>query len=182
MIWRLTEFIKPVEPNHVSRELQAHADGAVGALVPRVRVVRTKRVRYRQVEHGHVVRLGPEYDAVAPQLAEELDAQEPVEAHEEREEKGDVVDLLARALEDLVDAGLGHGELEEGADEADHDHWARGAEHAEEGVVGQHAGDLEHLEQGGDPEEERHDVVELAPAVSEVGVLALERNNGKLNQ
>jgi hypothetical protein len=48
--------------------------------------------------------------------------------------------------------------------------------------VGQHAGDLEHLEQGGDPEEERHDVVELAPAVSEVGVLALERNNGKLNQ
>ena len=44
-----------------------------------------------------------------------------LQAHEEQEEYGDVVDLLAGPLEYLVDPGLGHGELEGGADEADHD-------------------------------------------------------------
>ena len=60
-------------------------------------------------------------DAVVAEVPEELHPQQPVERHEEEEEDGDVVDLLARALEDLVDPGLGHAELEEHADEADHD-------------------------------------------------------------
>ena len=44
-----------------------------------------------------------------------------LQAHEEQEEYGDVVYLLAGPLEYLVDPCLGHGELEGGADEADHD-------------------------------------------------------------
>ncbi len=44
-----------------------------------------------------------------------------LQAHEEQEEDGDVVYLLAGPLEYLVDPCLGHGELEGGADEANHD-------------------------------------------------------------
>ncbi len=40
-----------------------------------------------------------------------LNSKQSVERHEEEEEDGDVVDLLARPLEDLVDPGLWHRKL-----------------------------------------------------------------------
>ena len=46
-----------------------------------------------------------------------LNSEQSVEGHEEEEEDGDVVNLLTRTLEDLVDPGLGHRELQEDANE-----------------------------------------------------------------
>ena len=46
--------------------------------------------------------------AVAVQIPKELNTKEAVENPEEDEEEGDIVDLLAGPLEDLVEAGLGH--------------------------------------------------------------------------
>jgi hypothetical protein len=39
-----------------------------------------------------------------PQLPKELDPKEPVETHEEEKEECDVVDLLGRPFEDLIDS------------------------------------------------------------------------------
>ena len=63
--------------------------------------------------------------AVAVQIPKELDTEEAVENPEEDEEEGDVVDLLAGPLEDLVEAGLGHRESEACSDEPDHDERSR---------------------------------------------------------
>ena len=60
-------------------------------------------------------------DTVAVQITKELDAKESVENPEEDEEESDIVNLLARPLEDLVKSGLGHREAETRSDEADHD-------------------------------------------------------------
>ena len=54
-------------------------------------------------------------------LSKELDPEQSVQHPEEHEEEGDIVDLLAGPLEDLVQPGLGHGEPETCPDEADHD-------------------------------------------------------------
>ena len=74
-----------------------------------------------------------------------LHAEQSVERHEEEEEYGDVVDLLARPLEDLVDPRLRHRELEEDADAPDHDHRARGAQDRQWGVRRGHLGQLQTL-------------------------------------
>ena len=74
-------------------------------------------------------------DTVAVQVAKELDSKESVENPEEDEEEGDVVDLLAGPLEDLVEAGLGHGEAEAGPDEPDHDERSRRPADVERRVV-----------------------------------------------
>jgi len=48
-----------------------------------------------------------------------LNSKQSVERHEEEEEDGDVVDLLARPLEDLVDPGLWHRKLQEDSNESE---------------------------------------------------------------
>ncbi len=50
-------------------------------------------------------------------LAKELHPEESIETHKEQEKDGDIVNLLAGPLEDLVDPGLWHGELQEHPDE-----------------------------------------------------------------
>ena len=59
--------------------------------------------------------------AVTVQIPKELNTKEAIENPEEDEEEGDIIDLLAGPLEDLVEAGLGHGEAKAGTDEANHD-------------------------------------------------------------
>ena len=59
--------------------------------------------------------------AVAVQIPKELNTKEAVENPEEDEEESDIVNLLARPLEDLVEPRLGHREAEARPDEADHD-------------------------------------------------------------
>ena len=48
-----------------------------------------------------------------------LNSEQSVEGHEEEEEDGDVVDLLTRTFEDLVDPSLWHRKLEEDSNEPD---------------------------------------------------------------
>ena len=60
-------------------------------------------------------------DTVAVKVAKELDSKQAIEDPEEDKEQGHIVDLLAGPLEDLVEPGLGHGELEAGPDVSDHD-------------------------------------------------------------
>ena len=83
-------------------------------------------------------------NAVAVQIPKELNAKEAVENPEEDEEEGDIVDLLAGPLEDLVEAGLGHGEAETGPDEPDHDERPRRSADVERRVV--EAGELNAVE------------------------------------
>ena len=82
--------------------------------------------------------------AVAVQIPKELNAKEAVENPEEYKEEGDIVDLLAGPLEDLVQPGLGHGEPETGPDEADHDERPRRPADVERRVV--EAGELNAVE------------------------------------
>ena len=82
--------------------------------------------------------------AVAVQIPKELNTKEAVENPEEDEEEGDIVDLLAGPLEDLVEPGLGHGEAEAGPDEPDHDERPRRPADVERRVV--EAGELNAVE------------------------------------
>ena len=72
---------------------------------------------------------------MAVQVSKELDAKKSVENPEEDEEESDIVNLLARPLEDLVESGLGHREAEARPDEADHDERPRSSADVERGVV-----------------------------------------------
>ena len=81
---------------------------------------------------------------MAVQVSKELDAKKSVENPEEDEEESDIVNLLARPLEDLVEAGLGHGEAEAGPDEPDHDERSRRPTDVERWVV--EAGELNAVE------------------------------------
>ena len=72
---------------------------------------------------------------MAVQVSKELDAKKSVENPEEDEEESDVVNLLARPLEDLVESGLGHREAETRSDESDHDERPRGSADVERRVV-----------------------------------------------
>ena len=72
---------------------------------------------------------------MAVQVSKELDAKKSVENPEEDEEESDVVNLLARPLEDLVESGLGHREAETRSDEADHDERPGSSADVERGVV-----------------------------------------------
>ena len=58
---------------------------------------------------------------MAVEVPKELDSKKTIENPEEHKEQGHIVDLLAGPLEDLVEPGLGHGELEAGPDVSDHD-------------------------------------------------------------
>ena len=72
---------------------------------------------------------------MAVQVSKELDAKKSVENPEEDEEESNVVNLLARPLEDLVESGLGHREAETRSDEADHDERPRSSADVERRVV-----------------------------------------------
>ena len=58
---------------------------------------------------------------MAVEVTKELDSKEAVEHPEEDKEQSHIVDLLARPLEDLVEPGLGHRELEAGPNVSDHE-------------------------------------------------------------
>ena len=70
---------------------------------------------------------------MAVQASKELDAEKSVENPEEDEEESDIVNLLARPFEDLVESGLGHREAETRSDEADHDERPRSSAEVERG-------------------------------------------------
>ena len=53
-------------------------------------------------------------------LSKELHPKQSVQHPEEYEEEGDIVDLLAGPLEDLVEPSLGHRELEACPNVSDH--------------------------------------------------------------
>ena len=81
-------------------------------------------VRNSEVIDSNVIwtlNVGVVPDTVAVEVTKELDSQQAVEDPEEDKEQSHIVDLLAGPLEDLVEPGLGHRELEAGADVSDHD-------------------------------------------------------------
>lgn len=78
-------------------------------------------------------------------------------------------------LEDLINPGLGHGELEEDPEESDHDEGPRRPEDAQVAEARHHSGHLEHLQDHRHPQKEHHWGVELAPVVLQVWDFALEQ-------
>lgn len=81
--------------------------------------------------------------------------------------------LSGHALEDLVDPRLGHGELEEDADEADHDERSGRAQDRQVGRRRHQRRQFQRLQHHWNPQEDQHDGVEAAPAVLQVRRLAL---------
>ena len=58
---------------------------------------------------------------MAVEVSKELDSKEAIEHPEEDKEQSHIVDLLARPLEDLVESGFGHRELEAGPNVSNHE-------------------------------------------------------------
>ena len=107
---------------------QVHAAEAISTLeaIRSVEVVLDAAVGVRNSEviDSDVIwtlNVGVVPDTVAVEVTKELDSQQAIEDPEEDKEQGHIVDLLAGPLKDLVEPGLGHGELEAGPDVSDHD-------------------------------------------------------------
>lgn len=94
--------------------LEAHHGGRTGvsavAVTTSAPFRRAEGIRYGQLLYARLVRFRVvvSEDAMMMQFAEELDAQQAKEGHEEEEEKGDVVYLLTRSEEDLRYSGTRH--------------------------------------------------------------------------
>ena len=101
-------------------------------------------------------------DTVAVEVTKELNSKQAIEDPEEDKEQGNIVDLLAWPLKDLVESGLGHGELEAGPDVSDHDKGAGGSGQAEGGVL--IVPELEGVHHYRAGHQSQHGEVKLAPA------------------
>lgn len=158
-----------------------------------------------------MIRICGVQNAVVLELAEELNTEQTVERHEEEEEQRDVVDLLTRSseieeeiqylrvfgrnlffvlpsinnknfsLENLIDSRLGHGELEEHSQETNHDERPRRANDRNSAELQNQTEHLEHLKYNGEPEEEYHRRVELAPVILQVRLVPLRNTNELVN-
>ncbi len=64
---------------------------------------------------------------MAVEVSKELDSKEAIEHPEEDKEQSHIVDLLAGSLEDLVESGFWHRELEAGPNISDHDEGSGGS-------------------------------------------------------
>ena len=98
---------------------------------------------------------------MAVEIPKELDSKKAIENPEEHKEQGHIVDLLAGSLEDLVEPGLGHGELEAGPDVSDHDEGPGCPGQTEGRVVVVRELQAVHHHRGGD--QSQHGEVKLTP-------------------
>ena len=109
---------------------------------------------------------------MAVEVAKELDTKQAIKDPEEDKDQGHIVNLLAGPLEDLVEPGLGHGELEAGSDVSDHDEGPGRPGQTEGRVVVVRELQAVHHHRGGD--QSQHGEVKLTPSGPKERVTAIE--------